>query len=122
MRAYAKTHSAAVPADTWSCRPALGHRQHGFRPALVPGTTPQQPPPGFATLSTLSLRAQLRAAGVEVLGAPSRRDSLLLAVQVLCQLTLACAMRVRVRDSLVVYAVNHEGQGHADPQGCPALS
>ena len=51
-------------------------------PGLVPGTTPQAPPAGFATLSTLSLKAELRAAGVEVLGPPSRRESLLLAVQV----------------------------------------
>lgn len=39
-------------------------------------------PPGFPSLKTLELRSELKAAGVEVLGAPSRRESLILTIKV----------------------------------------
>ena len=39
-------------------------------------------PPGYPTLKTLSLTAQLQQAGVEVFGQGSRKESLILKVQV----------------------------------------
>ena len=57
--------------------------QPGFLPKLVPGTaTGRGAPPGFPTLTTLELQAELKKAGVNPLGASSKRDSLVLVIKV----------------------------------------
>ena len=45
-------------------------------------------PAGYPTLKTLSLTAQLQQAGVEVFGQGSRKESLILKVQVCCAMPL----------------------------------
>ena len=50
---------------------------------VVAGTrTGPGSPPGYPTLKTLTLTAQLQQAGVEVFGQGSRKESLILKVQV----------------------------------------
>ncbi|MEW5297011.1 MAG: hypothetical protein WDW36_000248 [Sanguina aurantia] len=54
----------------------------GFEPELVAGTsTGLTSPLGFPTLRTLTVKASLRMAGVNVLGMPSRKESVVLAVK-----------------------------------------
>ena len=92
--------SIASPYSTVSAgppHPPLPPDAPGFVPELAGGTSPTQPPAGFATLSTLPLHAELRAAAVEVLGAPSKRESLLLTVQVCLSLLTVGIMSLHGR-------------------------
>lgn len=69
--------------------PPLPAGQRGFVPALVPGTRTVLP--GYPTLKNLSVTPSLKPVAVEVLGAPSKKDSLVLQVKVSClQTTPAC--------------------------------
>ncbi|KAK9818370.1 hypothetical protein WJX72_011521 [[Myrmecia] bisecta] len=69
--------------------PPLPRNMSGFVPRLVPGTKMGPGgPAGFPTLSTLSVTPQLKAAGVEVFGQPSKKESLILQIKD----TLAAAM------------------------------
>lgn len=60
--------------------PPLPAGQRGFLPALVPGTRTVLP--GYPTLKNLSVTPSLKAAAVEVLGQPSKKESLVLQVKV----------------------------------------
>ena len=63
--------------------PALPEGELGFRPKLSPGTVAGKGgPPGFPTLKTLELEAELKNAGVNVLGQASKKASLILTVKV----------------------------------------
>ncbi|BDA46451.1 5'-3' exoribonuclease 1 [Coccomyxa sp. Obi] len=59
--------------------PPLPAGQRGFVPALVPGTRTVLP--GYPTLKNLSVTPSLKPVAVEVLGAPSKKDSLVLQVK-----------------------------------------
>lgn len=51
----------------------------GFAPSLVPGTTTGPGgPPGFPTLKSLHVLPELKHVGVNILGQPSKRESLIL--------------------------------------------
>lgn len=66
----------------------LPEGEQGFLPRLVPGTVVGPgAPAGFPTLKTLEVRPELKMAGVNVLGQPSRKESLILTV-VVCLLSL----------------------------------
>ena len=54
----------------------------GLIPSLHPGTRLTDGAPGFSTLSTLVMRSELRKASVNVLGSASKKESLVLEVQV----------------------------------------
>ncbi len=55
----------------------------GFMPRVAPGTKiGPGGPAGFPTLSTLAVTPLLKAAGVEVFGQPSKKQSLILQVKV----------------------------------------
>lgn len=71
-----RSHSRAVlqPAP-----PPLPVGEKGFEPKFSPGTkVGATGPPGFPTLRTLSLSSQLRKAGINVFGMPSKKDSIVL--------------------------------------------
>lgn len=56
--------------------------ESGFRPCLVPGTMlGRRAPPGFPSLNSLEVSAELKKAGVTALGMPSKRESLILTIQ-----------------------------------------
>ena len=54
----------------------------GFTPQLTPGTRLRDGAPGFVSLSSLTMRPDLRKASVNVLGTASKKESLILCVQV----------------------------------------
>lgn len=62
--------------------PPLPAGEAGFVPALVPGTRTVLP--GYPTLKNLSVIPSLKPVAVEVLGQPSKKDSLVLQVKVHC--------------------------------------
>ena len=74
------SHSRCVPHEPL---PPLPDGEPGFLPQLVPGTVAGKGgPPGFPTLHTLQLTSKLKMAGVDVLGQPSKRESVILTIEV----------------------------------------
>lgn len=55
----------------------------GFPPHLTPGTRLKDGAPGFVSLSSLQVKSELRKASVNVLGTASKKESIILIVQVL---------------------------------------
>lgn len=76
--------SSRSRCESHGALPPLPVGEPGFEPRLVPGTkTGKEAPPGFPTLKTLELDAALKLASVEVLGQPSKKESLILTIKVL---------------------------------------
>ena len=102
--------------------PPLPDGEPGFLPQLVPGTVAGKGgPPGFPTLRTLQLTPQLKMAGVDVLGQPSKRESLILTIEVrppgswwlplllLCLAALHRASVIPISQPSVNAAAEHRG-------------
>lgn len=62
----------------------------GFTPQLAQGTRIRDGAPGFASLSILRVTPELKAAAVNVLGSASKKDSVILHVQVPAASTGPC--------------------------------
>ena len=69
-----------------AARPCLHQPCASAVPQVVPGTrVGAGGPAGFPTLKTLALDSDVRMAGVEVFGQPSKKESLILLVKVRVQ-------------------------------------
>ena len=73
-----------------AARPCLHHLCAGAVLQVVPGTrVGAGGPAGFPTLKTLALDSDVRMAGVEVFGQPSKKESLILLVKVRSQVGIS---------------------------------
>ena len=119
------SHSRCVPHEPL---PPLPEGEPGFLPQLVPGTVAGKGgPPGFPTVHTLQLTPQLKMAGVDVLGQPSKRESLILTIEVRppgswwLPLLSLCLAAVRCDPSSVIPILQPPLNTAAERRGCDRL-